>query len=222
MNDIEIVASRFAVSNGAAIDLATGQRVALALCAAGTAAEQTRWAGRCDEQRTLLRRSRARLVDYGAVGAAQRFEAWTVGGSTVPDPNQTPTLDACGIVLVRRPAVAAIAELFDAPDDCRPRIVSLRGPSGAGKTIAIGELARAARLNGMVPVSTGVLTSPMAAALRGRTLFVIEDDSQGRSWPAVINWAMYSPRPHIILFAGTEEIAGVNGLVLDTVSADAL
>ncbi len=222
VDDVEIVASRFAVGNDAAIDLATGQRVALALCAAGDAAEQTRWAARCDEQHTMLRRSGGRLVDYGAVGAAQRFEAWTVGASATPDPIEAPTLDACGIVLVRRPAVAAVAELFEATDDCRPRIVSLCGPTGAGKTIAIGELARAARLNGMVPVSTAVLTSPIAAALRGRTLFVIEDDSRGRGWPALVNWAMYSPRPHIILFAGNEDIPAGHGLVLDRVSADAL
>ena len=79
MVDISLVASRFAaMRDGTAIDLATGQRVRLTVSAAGDPSEQTRWALRCDAQHALLRRSGPRLVDYGAVGTVQRFEAWTL------------------------------------------------------------------------------------------------------------------------------------------------
>jgi DNA-binding NtrC family response regulator len=311
VNDVQLFANRFAVTPaGSAIDLSTGEPVALTIGAAGGPTEQMRWAVRCDALHKLHHRVIARLIDFGATGDGQRFEAWACGAPLpVPPPTSdrmyeearsflracslspgrlgpdaartsargailllppdagyedagegpggihspdnpvspvTPmrqvapvrpvapvapgapvapvapvTIDACGHVTLDRRAVASVAELFDATRECRPRVVSLWGPAGAGKTTAIGELARAARLNGLVPVSTALLTAPFAAALHGRTLFVV-DDSRGGGWPALVDWAMRGPRPHVVLIAGLEEVRSVHGVALDKVAVERL
>jgi DNA-binding NtrC family response regulator len=278
--DVQLFANRFAVTPaGPAIDLSTGEPVSLTIAAAGAPSEQTRWAVRCDALRKLHHRAIARLIDFGAAGDGQRFEAWACGaplpaplpasdlmceeaanflhacslssGRLGPDaarssargpilllppdagyedagegPSVKPVapldIGACGHIDLDRRAVASIAELFDATPECRPRVVSLWGPPGAGKTTAIGELARAARLNGLVPVSTALLSAPLAATLQGRTLFVVDDDSRGDGWRALVDWAMRGPRPHVVLIAGVEEVRSVHGVALDKVAVDRL
>src|SRR5258708_6468712 len=74
---MRIVADRFIETDrGAVIDLATGDSVVLTIASAGGPSDQLRWAGRCDLLQRLHHASLARLVDYGAVGESQRFEAW--------------------------------------------------------------------------------------------------------------------------------------------------
>jgi DNA-binding NtrC family response regulator/tetratricopeptide (TPR) repeat protein len=133
------------------------------------------------------------------------------------------SIDAYGLTIVDRPAVTVIAELFEATGDSAPRIVSLRGPAGAGKTVAVGELARAARLNGLVPVSAAMLQAPFSAALRGRTLFIIDDEAGVRDrWASLVEWALRSPRPHVMLVTGCHDEPWLDGILLDPVSPDAL
>lgn len=83
MQIVEIVADRFAVVSVAhdrrAIDLATGAPVVLKIGAAGGMAEQTRWSIRCDGLHRVRHRRLAPLLDYGALGESQRFEAWQCG-----------------------------------------------------------------------------------------------------------------------------------------------
>jgi DNA-binding NtrC family response regulator/tetratricopeptide (TPR) repeat protein len=221
VNEIQLVAGRFAMlPDSATIDLATGDQVTLSMGTAGGPSDQIAWASRCDALHRLLRRTHARLIDYGAVGDGQRFEAWSrVTGGGLRDRTDEPALD---LTLIDRRGVAALAELFDATADCRPRAVSLFGPPGAGKTTAIGELARAARLNGFVPVSAALLTFPLTEALAGRTLFVIDDDSQGSGWAALMTWTMRSPRPHVVLFTGVEEMPSAQGVALERLPVEAL
>jgi DNA-binding NtrC family response regulator len=312
LDDVQLFANRFALTPaGEAIDLATGEPVALTIGPSGEPPEQTRWAIRCDALRKIHHRLIARLIDFGAAGDGQRFEAWACGaplraalpasdlmcedagnflracslsagrlgpdaarssargpilllpsdagyedGGELPRGTHAPVepvahgepvahidsgrpvklvrpvrpaaparpvrIEACGHLAVDRRAVASIAELFDATRECRPRVVSLWGPPGAGKTTAIGELARAARLNGFVPVTTALLSAPLAAVLHGRTLFVVDDDSRGCGWPALVDWAMRGPRPHVVLIAGLEEVRSVHGVALDKVAVDTL
>ena len=74
---VRIVADRFgAASDGGAIDLATGAPVMLKIGSGGGAAEQTRWSLRCDAWQKLHHPRLAALIDYGALGESQRFEAW--------------------------------------------------------------------------------------------------------------------------------------------------
>jgi DNA-binding NtrC family response regulator len=74
---VHLVADRFAPDDrGHAIDVATGERVCLVLSTCGGPSEQTAWAERCAWFSTFVHPSIAQLVDYGAIGESQRFEAW--------------------------------------------------------------------------------------------------------------------------------------------------
>ena len=74
---MEILADRFLVrGSGVVVDLATGRRVTLTIEAGGSAAEQARWAMRCHALHDLRHPSVALLIDFGALGTSQRFEAW--------------------------------------------------------------------------------------------------------------------------------------------------
>ncbi|HMD33324.1 MAG TPA: sigma 54-interacting transcriptional regulator [Vicinamibacterales bacterium] len=77
---MELFADRFAMhDNDAAIDLATGRRVALRRFdnADGVdRSDQIRWSLRCDHWLSIHHRSVARLIDYGLAGRNARFEAW--------------------------------------------------------------------------------------------------------------------------------------------------
>ena len=78
---VDLVADRFLVCHqDATIDLATGDRVTLVITTAGGISEQARWARRCERFALLHHRSIARLVDYGPLGEARRFEAWRSDG----------------------------------------------------------------------------------------------------------------------------------------------
>ena len=80
MELVELVADRFAAAaDGRVVDLATGHAVVLTIMSAGGPTEQTRWGVRCDLLQKLHHRAIARLVDYGAVGETERFEAWRCG-----------------------------------------------------------------------------------------------------------------------------------------------
>ena len=84
------------------------------------------------------------------------------------------TLAACGLALASRPAVDAVSELFTHPGPARPRAVALWAPPGSGLGTAIDRLARTARLNGYVPLSSRLVKSSMLELLAGRSLLVID------------------------------------------------
>ena len=76
---MELVADRFVMQrDGGAIDLATGLRVFLRVAAADPAGD-VRWSARCDAVARMTHAALAPLVDYGALGKAERFEAWQCG-----------------------------------------------------------------------------------------------------------------------------------------------
>ena len=274
---MQLVADRFVVrDDGGAIDLATGHTVVLTIAAAGGCGDQTRWAVRCDALHALRHPAIAPLVDYGALGDSQRFEAWACGrmwsgahaqaervvhaassflracGLTpggclssgvhqetgrplvLPDdeagyPCDPPREDVpsgeaiehCGIAHIPRRAESAIAELLDAATGPRPQVVALWGPEGAGKTSVMFELARVARLRGFVPVSVRLLGAPGADLVGGRTLLLI-DDGASIGWRSLLDASIRSPRPHVLVFAGVEEVRAVHGLALERLSANAL
>ena len=280
MHLVELVADRFVVAaGGRVIDLATGHACVLAVTSAGGPTEQTRWGVRCDLLQKLHHRAIARLVDYGALGETQRFEAWRCGsiwqgaraqgeevcrraavflrssGLTdgtiscdavryaddaivvLPDPtagypaaSDAPRgeaiidIDSCGMTLQQRRAVPAIAELFDAhaASGASIRVVSLCGAAGFGKTALVTELARAARLNGFVPVSVRLLTAaPVCALLRGRSLFLIDDD-RGAAWAGLLSASIQSALPHVMVVVGREELPGVDVVALEPCTPDLL
>src|SRR6185503_5494330 len=135
---LQLIADRFVVTDASsALDLATGERVVLSVTSAGGVTDQRRWLLECERLQKLHQAGSARLVDYGAVGESQRFEAWDrKPGVAPPGPMPAP---------VERPAVRAIAELFECADGVRPRVVAMWGLDAAGTRLAVAELARVAR-----------------------------------------------------------------------------
>jgi DNA-binding NtrC family response regulator/tetratricopeptide (TPR) repeat protein len=131
------------------------------------------------------------------------------------------SLQIRAISAIERRAVAAIGELFERGSGTRPHVTSLWGPEGAGKGTAIDDLARMARLHGFVPVAARVL-SEWGDRLRGRSLFVIDDDKLRLGWRVLLGAALASPRPHVLLFVGAEEVPSVEGIGLEPLPADAL
>ena len=276
---MQLVADRFAVidgEDGRAFDLATGGTVVLVVGSAGGVSDQMRWTDRCGAFRTLHHRSIAPLVDFGLLGEASRFEAWSCGpvwtgaapvaastrdrvqhfliaaGLTggVPAPDcirvacdgtavllpdagigypqradagaaDTP-LPARGLRIIERRAVAALAEMFLENGSSRPHVAALWGPPGSGKRVALGEVARMARLHGFVPVASRFIASRYAELWRGRSLLVIGDAAEGNRWSAFLDAALCNTQPHVLLMVGTEECRPIDGVRLEPVSADAM
>jgi DNA-binding NtrC family response regulator/tetratricopeptide (TPR) repeat protein len=133
-----------------------------------------------------------------------------------------PTLAACGLALVSRRAVEAIAELFTSPCPWRPRAVALWAAPGSGLGTAIEDLSRTARLNGYVPVSSRLLDSGVLELLAGRSLFLIDRLGAAGAWRGLMDLSLRSPGPHVLLLAGREEVPHVHGLPLEPFEASAL
>src|SRR5262245_40895392 len=80
---MQLVADRFAAhgpidddNDSYAIDLATAQRVRLVSAPPGTADDQRQWLMACDDRARIHAFGVPRLIDFGLVGEARRFEAW--------------------------------------------------------------------------------------------------------------------------------------------------
>ena len=273
---MQLLADRF-VSEGAnsALDLATGERVALTIACAGGDGEQRSWASRCAALQKLHHPTLARLIDYGRLGESQRFEAWrwsatwdrpashaesicarassvllaaglSAGSASASSVRHSPfgaivlpddgagypcgqlepahlalPIEERGILALERRAVAAIGELFERAEGPRPRIAAMWGPEGAGKSTAVVELARRARLHGFVPLLARLVPT-FANQLAGRSLFVISDAERGLGWTGLLRAALAAGRPHILMFVGREEVPSVDGIGLDPLAVEQL
>ncbi len=286
---MRIVADRFIETDRrGVVDLATGETVVLTIASAGGPSDQLRWAARCELLQRLHHPALARLVDYGALGESQRFEAWAccalpplasfkaadaaaraarlfllacglTSGSERGSGQRTPheihaagarlvvkpdagmgypcaagggapkedtpfPIENCGILAVERRAVSALSELFDLPRPGQPRepqIVGIWGPDGSGKTSAVSDLARTARLAGFVPISVRLLASPLATAIDGRSLFLIDDELS--AWPrGLIDAAVSSPRAHVVVCVSREDTRGISSVGLPRLSPASL
>ena len=80
MQSVQILADRFLLDvHGRAVDLVSGSPVMLKLGVGGGAAEQLRWAARCDALARMVHPAIAQLIDFGGLGESHRFEAWGCG-----------------------------------------------------------------------------------------------------------------------------------------------
>ncbi len=127
-----------------------------------------------------------------------------------------------GLAHVDRPAVRALAEMLSAAPGPRPHIAAMWGSSGSGKTAAVADLARLARLNGLAPVAAPLIRSAFADLIEGRSLFIIEDEARATGWPALLHSVLRAALPHALLLVGEREVRGVDGVALARVPADAL
>ena len=289
MQLVEIVADRFAVVNDhRAIDLATGAPVVLKVGVGGGAAEQTRWSIRCDGLHKVRHPRLAALVDYGALGESQRFEAWqcgplwrgaqaeavrtlratshylracglTDGGGSAADVHEfdgravvvpgeqagylqnsaastehvttagllealeTLSPDNCAMCTIHRRVDGVLADLFSSHGGSRPHIISMWGLPGSGRTTAALHAARAARLNGFVPIGVQILSRIDGGLVKDRHLCIISDhDDRGARWRTLLGAALVSPRVHVLLRIGRDELPGVHGVGLDRIPPDTL
>ena len=132
------------------------------------------------------------------------------------------SFETCGFVVAERRPTRTLAELFQSSASVRPRVVAIWGAPGAGKSTVVLEVARVARLNGFVPVCTRLLAEEaLLAELQGRRVFLIDDESSA-GWAGLLSLSMRSPRPHVLLFVGPEEIRSVDSMGLDRMSPSAL
>ena len=138
---------------------------------------------------------------------------------------------------IERPAVTAISDVFPCVTGCRPRIVTLFGPSGSGRTAGILEIARTARLNGFVPIDITIVRQLPPSLLRNRSLCLIDDGATCNRWSVLAAVASVAPllivsgtfrpssvapRPHVLVVAGAEEAGPFDGVRLEPISPERL
>ena len=216
---MRLVADRFAVhEDGRAFDLATGARVTLITSSAGAVSEQLQWIECCASRRRTRHCAGPSLVDYGLLGEASRFEAWTNDAALPAMRSSYPHT----ITIVEPPAVAALADMFETVGGGRPHVAALWGPAGSGKQVVATELARIARMKGFVPVAARLIASRQAGLWRGRSLFVIADSADEGTWPAFLSVAMTDPRPHVLLLVGETECRSIDSVAVRRLPVDAL
>jgi DNA-binding NtrC family response regulator/tetratricopeptide (TPR) repeat protein len=224
---MQLMADRFAVhGDGRAFDLATGARVTLIVGSVGGESEHLRWTERGAMLSALRHPAMPTLVDFGLAGESSRFEAWEMGTQVPRQGTGYPTEELriadCGLRIVERPEIAALAEMFHTAGGPRPHASAVFGPEGAGKREVVHELARIARARGFVPVASRLIGSRQADLWRGRSLFVIADAADERTWASFLDAALRDAVPHVLLLVGEDECRAVDGVPLRPVPVDAL
>jgi transcriptional regulator with AAA-type ATPase domain/tetratricopeptide (TPR) repeat protein len=145
-------------------------------------------------------------------------------------------LSECGLESIPRPAVAAIAEVVADPGRQEPRAIALWGEAGSGLRVAVQDIARLARLAGMVPIDS-TITDPVVWSLVGdRSVLVIDrlsrrgrDDSNGIAdrpsgdgWRRLLDAEIRRARAHLLLITANGEVAGVTSLQLGPIADEVL
>ncbi len=232
-----------------------------------------RWSVRCDRFFRLRHRSIARLVDYGLVGQAMRFEAWRCGerwrgsrraasgalaqvtiflhaigtadGAISLDDIRTDAgrpvllprsatgydggaggpaddLSSCGITIVERPSVKAVAEILASANGPALPAVMLGAVAGAGGSVAIHQLARVARLQGFVPMALQLDAVRPIELLDDRSLCMIDRLGGSSAWRSLLDRLLISPRPHMLLSVGAHTLPKVRCLHLERVPEESL
>lgn len=269
---MELLADRFLLTDrDHALDLSTGARVRVVTTMQGGVTDQARWAARCARLASLRHPSLSVLLDYGAVGEARRFEAWSggddarvgreasaaaeqaaaclgasglhsgQGGAAVLDggaivivPDAAAgygvgdvagaglaPLASYGIALIPRPSLEVVAEWLGhaAP---YARAMSVWGAAGAGIDTVLLQIARLARLQGLVPLCPRAATDDVRRSLRGRSVLVMARDHAEDGWRLFLDLSVQSRRRHLLLCAGAADLKGMVPLVLERLSPEAL
>jgi DNA-binding NtrC family response regulator len=132
-----------------------------------------------------------------------------------------------GWILVDRPEVSSMIELFDDVGRRSPLVLGLCGERGMGLRTALQLLSRAARISGLVPLASTIASSPMGDLVRGRSLliidrFIVNQSSAGGRWRTLLDSSLRTPRAHIQLLAATAPIPRVRCMTLRGITAHAL
>jgi hypothetical protein len=72
-----------------------------------------------------------------------------------------------------------------------------------------------------VPISAELLALPLASAIDGRSVFLIDDETS--AWArGLLDAAMRSPRAHVVVCTSREDIRGISGVGLPRLSPTSL
>ena len=200
--------------------------------------ESTSWEGSSIHADETLVRARSFLAASGlTVAGLDGRSVRGAGGRPVVLPDQACGLDCqeiepaaiaplqdvavCGLAVVARQEVAALAELF-ADAASTPRAVALWGREGSGLRTAAAELARAARAHGLVPIRSTILNEEILEFVGGRSLLVIGDEPVDVLWTRTLDLLQRDARGHVTLFVGESEVRGVAGVGLRPIAPSVL
>jgi DNA-binding NtrC family response regulator len=179
-------------------------------------------AGRFFRSNALTAQLDAHTAVYSAeTGAVVLPDTGTGYRSPVDPCGEAVSLVMCGISIITRPLVAALAEMFRAPCGDRPHVIVLVGPTGSGRTTIVGELARTARQQGFVPITSPLVGSRYAAVCRGRSLFIIHR-GPANGFSPFLRAMTTTPQPHVLLLAGDDEVRGVDTVAVERIDPDML
>jgi DNA-binding NtrC family response regulator len=130
-------------------------------------------------------------------------------------------LECRGLDTLAHRALGPLREVLLERSARGPRVLALWGPSGAGLTTAVRELARVARMNGYVPMSLA-LGQGLTELARTRSLFLIGGQALEEGWRCLLQSSLRAPRSHVLLLLNAREAPGVHGLVLERLAPEAL
>ena len=134
------------------------------------------------------------------------------------------TNDRACLGVVRAPdrCLHPVTELFSGTDIERVVAVSVWLPAVDDAVDAVRELARAARLSGLVPVSTQLFDSAVRPLVKNRTLLLIATGHPEIGWRCIVEAALDSAKPHIVVFIGPHAVRRVHAVSPQRWSTDAL
>ncbi len=130
-----------------------------------------------------------------------------------------------GVRHVDRQELRGLADAVVDAAGGRSTAVALWGIEGSGLRTATSDLARAARLQGVVPLAVSVAARAgpaLRSVLAGRSVLVIDACGDGLGWARLVECARWSPRSHVLLVVGRREVARRGGLGLTRLSEQAL
>jgi DNA-binding NtrC family response regulator len=131
-------------------------------------------------------------------------------------------LSSCGITIVERPSIKAVAEILASADGPALPAVMLGAVAGAGGSVAIHQLARVARLQGFVPMALQLDAIRPIELFDDRSLCMIDRLGGSRAWRSLLDRLLISPRPHMLLSVGAHTLPKVRCLHLERVPEESL
>ena len=149
--------------------------------------------------------------------AATGYDGLSAGPQAILD-----DLSCCGVTTIERPSVDAIAEILAAANGPSPVAIMLGAIDGAGRSVAVHQLARVARIHGFVPLTLDAQRLHPAEALEaleGRTLCLFDRQGGNRAWLWLLDRILNTERPHMLISIGAHGLSGAARLRLERISA---
>jgi DNA-binding NtrC family response regulator len=131
-------------------------------------------------------------------------------------------LTSRGITTIERSSIDAVAEMLASANGPIPRAIALGAVAGAGASVAIHQLSRIARLQGLVPVAVSARATECRTLLDGRTLWLIDHHGGHSAWSSLIERLLVTAKPHMLLSVGAHRLTAAARLQLERVSEERL